>query len=271
MRKKKGNLENEPKEKKTRAKYKCPDEIAVWLFIMKEYVPPDFILPEWKYERDISNEFYRPEYTSVSCNSNEDTAIFYKEFNAFINEEIGKLKYPVIYMAWKFLGLEMPRLEIPTMQEIASSDKFKSVSFYLGSLVAYYRIAQASIEIMRQSATFFEKVRKGELPQSSSVSFHIPATISITPQGKALAKSDLKLLNAINSIEFDRLRVCEICNQIFWANYKNSFTCSTPCLNALRQRRHRKKNKEVINAKRKANYDRNKKLKQLKEKKNGTL
>jgi hypothetical protein len=66
-------------------------------------------------------------------------------------------------------------------------------------------------------------------------------------------------------VDLDRVRACEICNRIFWAKNKKSETCSKPCLNALRQRRHRKTNKEAINKKRRDNYRRNKQLKQLKE------
>lgn len=75
----------------------------------------------------------------------------------------------------------------------------------------------------------------------------------------------------IGKFDGDRLRMCEICAKVFWAKYKNSVTCSKPCLNALRQRKHRQKNKEAINTKRREYYRQNKKLKAIKEKKNGTL
>ncbi len=75
----------------------------------------------------------------------------------------------------------------------------------------------------------------------------------------------------IGKFDARRLRLCEICKRIFWANYKNSFTCEKNCLNALRQRRHREKNKEEINTKRRDNYRQNKKLKEIRRIKNGTL
>lgn len=52
----------------------------------------------------------------------------------------------------------------------------------------------------------------------------------------------------------ERIRSCEICSSVFWASYKNSVTCSESCLNALRQRKHRAKNKDSINAKRRKKY-----------------
>jgi len=52
----------------------------------------------------------------------------------------------------------------------------------------------------------------------------------------------------------ERIRSCEICLYVFWASYKNSLTCSESCRNALRQRKHRAKNKDAINAKRRENY-----------------
>lgn len=52
----------------------------------------------------------------------------------------------------------------------------------------------------------------------------------------------------------DRIRSCEICSRIFWANRKDSETCSPDCFNTLRQRRYRERNKEKVNRERRKNY-----------------
>lgn len=53
----------------------------------------------------------------------------------------------------------------------------------------------------------------------------------------------------------DRLRTCEICDKFFWAKRVDSATCSTPCLNVHRQRKHREKLQvEKRNEKRRLNH-----------------
>lgn len=64
----------------------------------------------------------------------------------------------------------------------------------------------------------------------------------------------IEAIEARNTFFLDRIRSCEICSRIFWANRKDSDTCSPDCFNTLRQRRHREKNREEINAKRRENY-----------------
>lgn len=61
-------------------------------------------------------------------------------------------------------------------------------------------------------------------------------------------------------VEYRRIRQCLICEHIFWAKRKDSETCSKNCFNALRQRRHRERNKEAINVKRRENYNYKKKI-----------
>ena len=78
-------------------------------------------------------------------------------------------------------------------------------------------------------------------------------------QGKFATRTVDLLFKALEGLDVDRLRICEICGKIFWAVNKNSETCSKTCLNALRQRRYRAKNKESINAKRQKIYELKKK------------
>ncbi len=115
-----------------------------------------------------------------------------------------------------------------------------------------------------------QRERKGELLPNHWLQFPLPisATIIRNEDGNLRGSG---LLGLIGTFKDSRLRRCVICSRIFWAENKNSSTEAETCRNALRQRRHRQKNKEEVNAKRRENYRQNKKLKQLKEKKNGTL
>ncbi len=44
---------------------------------------------------------------------------------------------------------------------------------------------------------------------------------------------------ALDGVVWERVRSCAICDRIFWASRKESETCSPPCANNLRVRRHR--------------------------------
>ncbi len=49
---------------------------------------------------------------------------------------------------------------------------------------------------------------------------------------------------ALESNELDRLRICEVCNRVFWAYRNDKLSCSRRCNNSRRTRLLRKKNKE---------------------------
>ncbi|MDQ3636204.1 MAG: hypothetical protein M3405_17145 [Acidobacteriota bacterium] len=79
------------------------------------------------------------------------------------------------------------------------------------------------------------------------------------------------LVSVIHKIIPDRFRMCEICNRIFWANRKDSVNCSKKCANTLRVRRSRSltdEEKAERKAKRQANRKHNQKLKKMEKHKN---
>ncbi len=66
--------------------------------------------------------------------------------------------------------------------------------------------------------------------------------------------------DAVDGIAADRLRICEICQRVFWAKRQDSKTCSPLCLNTLNVRRHRKLTDEE-KAQKKAQREANKNFK----------
>ena len=75
-------------------------------------------------------------------------------------------------------------------------------------------------------------------------------------------------------ISISRIQRCRRCSNIFWAKRLDAKACSKKCSDVLSQRKRQRKikrNKEKINEQRRKNYSHNKKLKEIKEKKNGTL
>lgn len=70
-------------------------------------------------------------------------------------------------------------------------------------------------------------------------------------------------------IDLRRFKFCPVCAEIFWAFRSDKKACDK-CSNLYRQKVFQSKNKDEINEKRKAAYQQNKKVKEMK-KKNGTL
>ncbi len=252
MRKKKTDKKVETKEKKSRAKYECTTELGKILAIVN-LVPPDADMPNaGKVIEAFTNEWLLQEQkTDVDLWSD----IFDECFKDFAEET--KIN---IFKDW--------------FDKSAKSnndlDRRRYKALLDAVIITYEEIYQTrkNIKLVIDRAT---ELKKKETEHSSFLKPELKFSFPISRTGDEITVETTSFFETISTINLDRLRACEICSRIFWANYKNSFTCSKPCLNALRQRRHRKTNKEAINAKRRANYGRNKQLKQLKEKKNGTL
>jgi hypothetical protein len=95
-----------------------------------------------------------------------------------------------------------------------------------------------------------------------------------TKEGTVTTIVPINLSAALHGVIGERVRSCEICQNIFWASRKDKETCSQPCANNLRVRLSRHlsdKEKADRKAQRDANRERNKKLKQSRVNKNGTV
>lgn len=101
-------------------------------------------------------------------------------------------------------------------------------------------------------------------------SLDLPVSLNFSDDGKIEFRSNplIELLQGRNS---DRLRICPICDFIFWAYRNNQKWCSTKCkdVHFQRERRQDKRMRNAINERRRSVYAYKKSLKG--EKKNGTL
>ncbi len=266
MRKKKINKKFEPKQNKSRAKYKLPIETGNLIDYVND-VPSNVPLSSSR-AIELGNPFApAPDLTSDEretqfvANSRE---LFEECFFAFSE------KYKNELLAEKKEHL---------LKTNPGNSERRIYHRVIAMALRRYDDIVAKREILIDIANYFAALRKGGYFSESDDAIQtgdgkylkLPGIYVPLSRSGTIGKVDTGLAAAFHDVDLDRIRICEICSHFFWAAYKNSFTCSEPCLNALRQRRHREKNKEAINEKRRANYDRNKKLKQLKERKNGTL
>ncbi len=128
-----------------------------------------------------------------------------------------------------------------------------------------------TIEIAKK----LNEIREGNKDKSSLQEPCEPAFFYINENNKIDVQINDVLLNILRGIDPNRLRFCKVCNQnIFWAKREDSETCSAKCFGRLRTKRYRTLTDEE-KAERKAQREANKrykvKVKEIKEKKNGTL
>lgn len=82
----------------------------------------------------------------------------------------------------------------------------------------------------------------------------IEAEAFLVMRGTTVQTVKSRFFEAIENVDTDRIRICDVCENIFWATRFDSKTCSKQCYNTFRQRQFREKNREELNANRRSNY-----------------
>lgn len=230
MRKKKSNKKIEPKEKQSRAVYQRPTKVKELIEFLNS-VPMQLRLPDLE---ELGNEF-------------EDFLLTLpKKF-------VDQIKLKALSVVNKVFSPQHEDYE----KAILSNQKWE------------YQIFLNTRQDVRELVNSITLARNNELSINEGV--QLPPLISqvkreISENG--IYNAQLSGLDEVlNGVYLDRLRFCEVCSHIFWAENKNSFTCSETCRNALRQRKYRKKNKEDVNAKRRERYQQEKHKKELEKEK----
>ena len=263
-------------EKKSRAKYKCPVQVDYWLAVMKEFVQPNFELPEWKtYYIDKKIEYLCRTDVLEFKDKSEENEFQFTTAQTFLHTQTGDLLYLLWKVAWRYLEVEPLTGDLPSREDILTNKK--SVEEYTEFIIFYYEQVFLTVLIIRHLANHFEEIRKGNISKKTRTGFHIPVMVSITPQNKVSVSASIEFLEAINQADADNLRICKICKRIFWAKREKSETCSRRCRNVRNVRISRSltdEEKAERKAKREANREliKNGKAKPTKRKnKNGSL
>jgi hypothetical protein len=223
------------KEKQSRAKYQCPTNLKQ-LISDANYVLDRGELPEIQVFTDaIESEFTRGELDDVS-DSEELFGLVAEDINYFLEEKFDRL------------GSQL-------FEEVFSKNNYlmsmETIDhFYINSYIETKR----NIDNLIKFAQGLNELRKGIRAKHEVGHLSLLAMPAITHDNKIHWISNTNIRDITQGIEADRLRVCEVCNHIFWANNKNSETCSKPCLNILRQRKYLKANKTLVNRKRRESY-----------------
>lgn len=232
----KGNLRN------SRAKYKCSTALATFIDITNQ-LSDDGGLPE--IQTFIDNlKAEMPEGTIENFNRDEMAEATAEE-----------IVYGLLNRSGWFIDHLLNRARELTGETIGFSDGLYVLSSNIcNSLLNIYAGIKMDVDVFVQFVHALNEVRTGIRKKNNLGVFSLRANPIITENNKVEIRSKSILFDAIEDIDADRLRICQVCNHIFWAKRSISEGCSEPCVNALYQRNLRKKNKEEINCQRRKNY-----------------
>ena len=240
-------------ERLSRAKYECPKALEALIGLANRF-PAENDLPDFlDYEKRGREKLPQSERDNLSLEEGWKLAI--EEVIRDLGGREGGLVMFLFEQSFAHVG-RLP--ESSNLDVILSPDVVRA-------FVGNYVNIKSDRDNFIKFARVLNEIRKGDREKSHFERFEMMAVPYITEDNKIEVTSNTAFFEIIRGIEADRLRVCEVCNRIFWAKRKDAETCSPNCLNVLRQRRFRQQNKEQVNARRRENYAHKKKLKERKQ------
>lgn len=227
-----------PKKQKSRAKYQCPSELEDLIYQVN-LIPPDFQMQSLLFL--LGDRQIKLTITDALKDCLKYTPLKFQEHIEFIS------------------GYDKVKAETEEATR----------KFYV------QKMANAYIEYFEMRNSMLWLVQRLETERANPNTFFdwvgFPLVLRAIVVRNAVGKlQEIGLAALIGKFDDSRLRICEICQRIYWAKRENSKTCSPQCLNKLNVRRHRAltdEEKAEKKAQREANSRRNKKLKEIRSKK----
>ena len=149
----------------------------------------------------------------------------------------------------------------PPETEISSDEYMERIGIY-----EQVRVFSTALAHIVQRAAIAEETRPGEEINLGITSTQIASTLNA--DGSLTHRAfDYDIFEGVN---LRRFKFCPVCEEIFWLSRSDKQACDK-CSNAYRQKTYQNKNRAELNKKQREAYKQNKKLKKMKEGKNGTL
>lgn len=242
-------------EKRSRAKYICPPVLAASIE-WANYLKPEIPLPP------LDNIFIFHEEIEKRLQAVSDKEYTFHSIFTLEKEDTDKMN---VWELWTYsdariyadLLIHLAHLTAENIGKPFPTTKSNDLGNpeFVAEFINLYTIYRTDILITIEIAKALDEIRKGK-QEKSEWRFPYTAYKFINESGKIDDYPHSFLLGELKNIDYDRIRICEVCPRIFWAYNKNSFTCSAACANRLRVKRHRQlseEEKEARKAQRKAN------------------
>lgn len=246
--------EREISPNKSRAKYQCPPRLSKLIEQVNRLITNNH---EGEKELLIGHSkslsYYQPAIDQI-----EDFGLFVEQHNVVLQKAFNNYYQPHGFDAVKDIDLiveDLLSLITSGYGEVAGLSEDEEASYVIDwfdafasrngskALVKNFKTAWTTIkenkENLFQIIERYSSIKKRGSKSNLSL---VKVQSKIVIQDNKINVILPEFFEIINGIDLERLRICKICSLIFWAVRKDSETCSLPCANNLRVRRHRNSN-----------------------------
>lgn len=115
------------------------------------------------------------------------------------------------------------------------SDRIGRINFG----VSWYTGFRAALLTLRSLASLNKLAPKGSSRAASYIQLSATASTLFVDKQKRIRVRKSTFAEAVEGVEYNRIRECEICRRIFWANREDKLCCSKEHGHVLRSRRAR--------------------------------
>lgn len=226
----------------SRAKYKCPKSIEALIYWANELYPKE--IP------DLQGDIWFALCEKTSRKSKEELdSLAVRELFYIPGSNDIYINFLISLMRSTFEYLQRP----PT----TTLDEAFNLSDVVEDFTLRYIKHRETIVNFVRLANILNGIRKGTSQTRELELFYEPTFIFIDENKKLDTYSNSFLLEVVKGTDSDRIRVCEICKNVFWANRMDKETCSFSCANRLRVQNSRRLTDEQ-KAERKSQKEKNK-------------
>jgi len=230
-------------QKQDRAKHRCPDAVTELISLINS-IPPDRKLP---YSYDLAREY------SGTAKLRE---LLQGVPKSFLDQ------YADIQQAYE--DFRRRRRAIHELAQYAAQpadkrDVYKATVFYRDRKTRQWWRAHRAVaggigytDVARGDGPpewWLEDISENDKDALLGPERWPAASLVIDQQGRFAVREEW--VTALIGVEADRIRECEICQQVFWARQDNMWACSPRCSNARRQRKLRENRSQYEGARKK--------------------
>lgn len=210
-----------------RAKYRCPDEVKKMIDLVNS-IPPDRHLPHFQ---DV--------LVDIGTDRRVEIRRRLKELLDGVPKEFFTSRGRIAAAYIEFRMIRMVLRGLANLALVPLADR----RFYMA--VEHHMVEQPSDEFRER----FKNVKLHHWKDYGRSDFnfgYIPFQPSYSVDltigdGGLIEKRPSSQMDALVGVIADRLRVCDFCEQIFWARQDNMVACNPRCSNANRQRLKRER------------------------------